>query len=107
MNGLKIKRKADRALFTISGEYEGGVVLTPDEFGPPIHETLAGLHDGYTVASKGDALPTGPPLSADMEKGWQALADASWDATQAVEHVNGNEGETVEQFFARVSEDES
>lgn len=102
MTGLRVKRKADRTLWTISGEFESGVVLTPDEFGSPIRETLAGLHDGYVVVDKGDTLPAGPTAAGDEAAGWQALADASWEAAQRVEQ-RPEPQQTVEQVFARVA----
>lgn len=61
MIGTKVRRK-DGAIFTITGQHGGEVVLTPEPFGGPISETIAGLHDGYVAVSKG-ALPERLPPS--------------------------------------------
>lgn len=60
MIGTKVRR-SDGAVFTITGQHGGEVVLTPAEFGGPISETIAGLHDGYVAV--GGALPVGLPPS--------------------------------------------
>ncbi len=61
MIGTKVRR-SDGAIFTITGQHGGEVVLTPAEFGGPVSETIAGLHDGYRAVSK-TALPAGLPPS--------------------------------------------
>jgi hypothetical protein len=82
MIGLRVKRKRDRALFTITGTYEAGVVLTPVEFGSPVHEPLSGLHDGYTVVSKDDALPvTLPATERDVLHARDARVNAGINQT--------------------------
>ncbi len=103
MTGLTVKRTADRAVFTITGQHEGGFVLSPVEHGSPVYETLAGLHEGYVVAQKGDKLPTEAPAQGDPHAGWLVLAQASHEAAQRVEQVAPPQ-ETVEEVFARVAQ---
>lgn len=62
MIGTKVKRKSDGALFTITGQHGGEIVVTPVDFGSPVSETIAGLHAGYRAVAKA-ALPVGLPPS--------------------------------------------
>jgi hypothetical protein len=82
--GTKVKRARDGAVFKITGQHGQACVLTPDEFGSPIEETIAGLHDGYRVTVKGDSLPHGlPPTEQDVLRERDAESNRSINQTYA------------------------
>ena len=78
MIGLRIKRKTDGAVFTITAFHGGEYVLTPVQFGSPLTVPYAVLADEYRVKPS-DVVP---PLSeADALRQQDAEANATINQT--------------------------
>jgi hypothetical protein len=68
--GTTVKRKANKALFTVTGQSEDGWVLTPEPFGPPIEATAAVLRSDFAVKDAHE------PMRDSEQAGWDRFGEA-------------------------------
>jgi hypothetical protein len=68
MLGVKVRDRVTGQAFTVTGQYGGGWVLSPDDFGTPVRVNTAELRGSYDVRNVTE------PTSADAQRGWNRIS---------------------------------